>query len=137
MESNIYNCSVLTLPKIHNRAGNITPLNNFIDLPFGIERVFYLYDIPGGESRGGHAHKLCHQFIIAVSGSFDVTMDDGHNQKTISLNRPNYGLHIVPGVWNHLSNFSSGAVCLVLASHKYEESDYIRTYNDFIKTKEI
>ena len=134
-DSSIYNCNVLALPKIHNRAGNITALNNSVDLPFDVHRVFYLYDIPGGEFRGGHAHKELHQFIVAVSGSFDITLDDGHNKKTVSLNRPYYGLHVIPGIWSELGNFSSGAICLVLASHKYDESDYIRDYSKFIAWK--
>ena len=133
--SNIYNCNVLALPKIHNRAGNITALNNSADLPFDVRRVYYLYDIPGGELRGGHAHKELQQMIIAVSGSFDITLDDGLNKKTVSLNRSYFGLHVIPGIWRDLSNFSSGAVCLVLASHKYDENDYIRDYNEFLKIK--
>jgi len=134
-DSGIYNCNVFILPKIHNRSGNITALNNSTDLPFNIQRVYYLYDIPGGELRGGHAHKELHQLIVAVSGSFDITLDDGLNKKTVSLNRPYYGLHVIPGIWRELSNFSSGAVCLVLASHKYDENDYIRNYSDFINLK--
>ena len=130
--SSIYNCNVFTFPKVHNRAGNITALNNSIDLPFDIQRVYYLYDIPGGELRGGHAHKELQQLIIAVSGSFDITLDDGLNKKTVSLNRPYYGLHVIPGIWRELSNFSSGAICLVLASHKYDEKDYIRDYEEFL-----
>jgi len=134
-DTSVYNCNVFTLPKVHNRAGNITALNNSTDLPFDVHRVFYLYDIPGGEFRGGHAHKELHQLIVAVSGSFDITVDDGQNKKTVSLNRPYYGLHVIPGVWSALSNFSSGAICLVLASHKYDESDYIRDYPEFISWK--
>jgi hypothetical protein len=135
IESTIYNCNVLTLPKIHNRAGNITALNNSTDLPFDVRRIYYLYDIPGGETRGGHAHIALQQLIIAVSGSFDITLDDGHNRKTVSLNRPYFGLHIVPGIWRDLSNFSSGAICLVLASERYEAADYIRDYQQFIEMK--
>jgi len=134
-ESSIYNCSVLTLPKVHNRAGNITALNNSMDLPFDIRRVYYLYDIPGGELRGGHAHKELQQLIVAVSGSFDITLDDGMNKKTVSLNRPYYGLHIIPGIWRELSNFSSGAICLVMASLIYDEKDYIRDYSEFLNYK--
>jgi len=134
-DSVIYNCNVLTLPKIHNRAGNITALNNSVDLPFDIRRVYYLYDIPGGEHRGGHAHKELQQLIVAVSGSFDIVLDDGKNKKTVSLNRPYYGLHVIPGIWRELSNFSSGAICLVMASHEYDENDYIRDYNEFINIK--
>ena len=135
IESSIYNCNVLTLPKVHNRAGNLTALNNSVDLPFDINRVYYLYDIPGGVQRGGHAHKELHQLIVAVSGSFDITLEDGLNKKTVSLNQPYYGLHIVPGIWRELSNFSSGAICLVMASLKYDENDYIRNYTEFLKIK--
>ena len=134
-DSSIYNCNVITLPKIHNRAGNITALNNSVDLPFDVRRVYYLYDIPGGEVRGGHAHKALHQLIVAVSGSFDISLGDGLDEKMISLNRPYYGLYVVPGIWRELSNFSSGAICLVLASHEYDENDYIREYSQFINWK--
>jgi dTDP-4-dehydrorhamnose 3,5-epimerase-like enzyme len=123
------------LPKIHNRAGNITALNNSLDLPFDTNRVYYLYDIPSGEIRGGHAHKELQQLIVAVSGSFNVTIDDGRNRKTVFLNQPNFGLHIIPGIWRDLSNFSSGAICLVLASHKYDANDYIRGYEEFLRYK--
>jgi len=135
LDSTVFNCNVITLPKIHNRAGNITALNNSLDIPFDINRVYYLYDVPGGESRGGHAHKELQQLIVAVSGSFDITLDDGRNKKTVSLNRPYYGLHVVPGIWRDLSNFSSGAICLVIASHKYDASDYIRNHEDFLVYK--
>ncbi len=135
MGTSVFNCCVLELPKISNRAGNMTALNNSIDLPFDVRRVYYLYDVPGGESRGGHAHKNLQQLIVAVSGSFDVIIDDGKNKKTISLNRPNFGLLVIPGIWRELSNFSSGAICLVLASHEYDENDYIREYNQFLHYK--
>ncbi len=136
IKSSIYNCSILQLPKIHNRAGNITVVNNNDNIPFEVKRVFYIYDIPGGEDRGAHAHKDCHQFLVAVSGSFEVEMDDGTNKRTITLNRPYYGLHIPPGIWSAEKGFSSGAVCLVLASHKYDEKDYIRDYKDFLAYKQ-
>jgi hypothetical protein len=126
-------CKVIQLPRIHNRAGNITPVHNSVEIPFDVKRVFYLYDIPGGESRGAHSHKACHQFLIAASGSFEVSLDDGTNKSIVQLNRPYCGLHIPPGIWASEINFSSGAICLVLASHTYNESDYIRDYNDFLK----
>lgn len=127
----VYDCSIIELPKFSNRAGNISVVEGLKNLPFEPQRVFYLYDIPAGEGRGAHAHKECHQFIVAASGSFEVALDDGVNKKTISLNRPFYGLHIPPGIWAHELNFSSGAICLVLASHKYSEADYIRDYDQF------
>lgn len=127
----IYNCNVVELPNIHNRAGNITVVQNGPLLPFEVRRVYYLYDVPGGSERGGHAHKALHQLIVAVSGAFDVILDDGVNKKTVQLNRPYYGLLIIPGIWRELVNFSSGAVCLVLASEKFNPDDYIRDYAVF------
>ena len=124
--------NIFELPQIKNRAGNITPVHNNIELPFSIKRIFYLYDIPGGESRGAHAHKECHQFLISASGSFEVVLDDGQFKKRVFLNRPNLGLHIPPGIWASEVNFSSVAICLVLASHSYNEQDYIRNYNNYI-----
>tara|TARA_B110000908_G_C9982808_1_gene326244 strand:- start:38 stop:457 length:420 start_codon:yes stop_codon:yes gene_type:complete len=131
----IDNCSLIELPKIKNRAGNITAIENNINIPFVVSRVFYLYDIPGGEDRGAHAHKECHQFLVAASGSFEVQLDDGNEKKTVMLNQPYRGLHIPPGIWASEINFSSGAICLVLASDKYDEKDYIRNYNEFLKVK--
>jgi len=133
INNTVYNCSIIHLPKIHNRAGNITALENNITVPFDVKRVYYLYDVPGGEDRGGHAHKELEQFIIAASGAFDVLIDDGINKKVVHLDRPYIGLHIVPGIWRELLNFSSGSVCLVLASQKYDEKDYLREYKKFIK----
>ncbi len=129
--TSVYDCSVIRLVRIKNRAGNITPVTNMKNVPFEIRRVFYIYDIPGGEDRGAHAHKECHQFIVAASGSFEIEMDDGINKRTIGLNRPYYGLHIPPGIWAAEKSFSSGAICLVLASHKYDERDYLREYSEF------
>lgn len=131
----VYDCSIIELPKITNRAGNITPIEGIKNLPFGIKRVFYSYDIPGGESRGAHAHKACHQFLVAASGAFEVLLDDGKNKRTVLLNRPFYGLHVPPGIWASEQGFSSGSVCLVLASHPYQAEDYIRVYNEFISFK--
>ena len=134
-EVTVFDCSIIELPKIQNRAGNITPIHQNINVPFEIRRVFYLYDIPGGESRGAHAHKECHQFIIAASGSFDIMLDDGISKKTVDLNRPYFGLHIPPGIWAAEQYFSSGSICLVLTSHLYDEKDYIREYKEFLKLK--
>lgn len=135
MKSNVYDCVVLPLNKIHNRAGNITIVESEKNIPFDICRIYYLYDIPGGETRGGHAHKDLHQLIVAASGSFNVLLDDGENKKIVMLNRPDFGLMIVPGIWREIFEFSSGAICLVLASLKYDENDYINEYDDFIKFK--
>jgi oxalate decarboxylase/phosphoglucose isomerase-like protein (cupin superfamily) len=130
-----YDCSIFELPRIKNRAGNITPVHNDVEIPFDIKRIFYLYDIPGGESRGAHAHRECHQFLIAVSGSFEVLLDDSKTKRLVQLNRPYIGLHIPPGVWASEVNFSSGSICLVFASHTYSESDYIREYSDYLNLK--
>jgi hypothetical protein len=134
-KTNIFDCKIIDFPKIQNRAGNITPLHNDIDIPFKLKRLFYLYDIPGGENRGAHSHKKCHQILIAASGSFDIFLDDGKNSKTVSLNRPYLGLHIPPGIWAAEQSFSSGSICLVLTSEYYKESDYIRQYKEFLKFK--
>ena len=133
--SDIHSCNVLELIKIHNPAGNITIIQNDKHQPFNIKRVYYLYDVPGGSERGGHAHRELFQLIVAASGSFDVILDDGCNKKIIQLNRPYFGLLVVPGIWREIVNFSSGAICLVLASAKYEREDYIREYSDFKKFK--
>jgi hypothetical protein len=131
----IFDCPIIHFNKIHNRAGNLTPITNNSDIPFAIKRVYYLYDVPGGESRGAHAHSRLEQIIIAASGGFDVTIDDGRNRKTVSLNRSYMGLHLKPGMWRELNNFSSGAICLVLASEVYNMNDYIRDYNFFLNFK--
>jgi hypothetical protein len=133
--NSIYNCSIIHLPKENNRAGNLTAMENQISIPFDIRRVYYLYDIPSGADRGGHAHKKLEQYIVAASGAFDVLIDDGTCKKIVRLDRPNIGLHIVPGIWRELLNFSSGAICLVLASHGYDDEDYIRNYEEFKKTR--
>ena len=133
----VYDCSIIEMPRIENEAGNITPIQGLENLPFEVKRIFYLYDIPGGEARGAHAHKECHQFLIAASGSFEVVLDDGKNKRTVMLNRPYFGLHIPPGVWAAEQGFSSGSICLVLASHKYDEADYIRDYESFLKYKQL
>ena len=131
----VYDCSFIELPKIEveERKGNLTFVYNNDTVPFKIKRVFYSYDIPGGESRGAHAHKECHQFLIAVSGSFEVVLDDGRNKRTVLLNRPFYGLHIPPGIWAAEQGFSSGSICLVLASREYESDDYIKDYDEYRK----
>jgi hypothetical protein len=129
--SSVFDCAIHQLNKIHNRAGNITIVEGQHNVRFDIRRVFFLYDIPSGEDRGGHAHKELYQLIVAASGSFDVLLNDGTNKRVVTLNRPDYGLMVVPGIWNGLLEFSSGAICLVLASDKYDEKDYIRDYSDF------
>ena len=128
----VYDCSVIELPRFKNRAGNITPVYNENNIPFAIKRVFYLYDIPGGEDRGAHAHKECHQFLVAASGSFEIELFDGNNKRTVMLNRPYFGLHIPPGIWAAEKGFSSGSICLVLTSQKYNEDDYLRQYSEFL-----
>lgn len=135
--TSVYDCSILELSKHHHEKGNITVVENNETVPFEVKRTYYLYDIPGGESRGGHAHRKLQQLIVAVSGSFSVTLDDGRVKRTFVLNRPYQGLLIVPGIWRTLDDFSSGSVCLVLASEKYEESDYIRDYEEFLDYKKI
>ena len=135
MKSSVYDCVILPLSKIHNRAGNITIVEGQKNVPFDIRRVYYLYDIPGGEDRGGHAHKTLQQLIVAASGSFDILLADGTNKKVVTLNRPDRGLLLVPGIWRELMEFSSGAVCLVLASDVYNQQDYIRDYDEFVRYK--
>ena len=129
--STVYNCSILEIDKHHNIQGNISVVENGVTVPFDVKRVYYLYDVPGGESRGGHAHIELQQFIVAASGSFDVILDDGDLKRTFTLNRPYQGLLVVPGIWREIDNFSSGSVCLVLASTGYDEADYIRDYKKF------
>lgn len=133
--STVYNCSVVDLSQVHTNAGNISVVENDNNIPFKIKRIYYLYDIPEGESRGGHAHYELEQYIIAVNGSFDVILDDGVNKKIFCLNRPFIALHVVPGIWRELDNFSSCSICMVLASNKYLESDYIRNYKKFLDLK--
>lgn len=129
----VFDCSLFQLEKNHEEKGNLTYVYNNIHIPFAVKRVFYSYDIPGGEARGAHAHKECHQLLVAASGSFEVVLDDGINKRTVLLNRPFYGLHIPPGIWASEQGFSSGSICLVLASHGYIEEDYIRDYDVFLK----
>ncbi|RJP46178.1 MAG: WxcM-like domain-containing protein [Desulfobacteraceae bacterium] len=135
-KTNIFDCFVLELNKHHsNRKGNISVVENGLTVPFDVRRVYYIYDVPGGECRGGHAHKDLYQLIIAASGSFDVVVDDGQSKKIVSLNRPYHGLLVVPGIWRELVNFSSGSVCLVLASELYDKEDYIYDYQTFLNYK--
>ena len=129
--STVFDCSVIDLPREYNPSGSITALNNGVEILFDVKRIYYLYDVPGGESRGGHAHKKLQQLIIAVSGSFDLIVNDGEAKRTFHLNRPNVGVLMPSGLWRELNNFSSGSICLVLASEEYDEDDYIRVYKDF------
>lgn len=130
--SSIHQCKLITLSRHHHENGNLTVVEDFNEVPFKIKRVYYLYDIPGGEERGGHAHKALYQLIVAISGSFTVNITDGKESKSITLNRPYEALLIVPGIWRTLDNFSSGSVCAVIASELYDENDYIRNYDEFI-----
>lgn len=130
----VFDCTMVELDKHHSdREGNLTVVENGATLPFDVKRVYYLYDIPGGEGRGAHAHRDLEQLIIAASGSFTVTLDDGNSKRSFFLNRPYQGLYVKPGLWRDLVDFSSGAVCMVLASDVYLADDYIRDYSDFIK----
>lgn len=136
MKSSVYDSSIIELPKVHNVAGNITAINNGEGIiPFEIKRLYYIYDIPGGESRGAHAHKNLEQLIIAASGSFDITLGDGVTKRTFNLSKPYYGLYLPSGIWREINNFSSGAICLVLASHRYDADDYLRDYDEYLKLK--
>lgn len=128
----IADCKIIELPKITDPRGNLSFIEGNKHIPFEIRRVYYLYDVPGGSDRGSHAHKNLQQFIVAMSGSFDVVLDDGHEKRRFHLNRSYYGLYVCPMMWRDLDNFSSGAVCMVLASTYYDESDYIRNYEEFI-----
>lgn len=129
----VFDCSLCELNKMHDPEGNLTFIYENVHVPFPINRVFYSYDIPGGEDRGAHAHKQCHQFLIAASGSFEVVLDDGVNKRTVLLNRPFWGLHVPPGIWASEQGFSSGSICLVLASHGYDAEDYIRDYGEYLE----
>lgn len=132
----MFDCSMIELDKHHSdRKGNLSIVQNGDTLPFDVKRVYYLYDVPGGESRGSHAHRDLSQLIVAAAGSFRVTLDDGKVKRSFFLNRPYQGLYVKPGIWRNLDDFSSGSVCMVLASHGYDESDYIRDYNDFMEYK--
>ena len=130
----VYDCNIIELDRHHSdRKGDISVVENGVTIPFDTKRIYYLYDVPGGVSRGGHAHKGLYQLIFAISGSFTVTLDDGNVKRTFTLNRPYQGLLVKPGIWRELDDFSSGSVCLVLASEKYDEADYIRSYEEFLK----
>jgi hypothetical protein len=128
---NVADCNMINLPSTRYANGSSMLIENTKEIPFDILRVYYLYDIPGGASRGGHAHKNLEQFIVAVSGSFDIFLDDGVSKKIVHMNIASYGLHLRPGIWREVSNFSSGAICLVFVSLKYDEDDYIRVFDEF------
>ena len=134
--NSVYDCTIIELDKHHSeRKGNLSVVQNGDTIPFDVKRVYYLYDVPGGESRGAHAHKELSQLIVAASGSFTVTLDDGKVKRSFLLNRPYKGLLVVPGIWRDLDDFSSGSVCMVLASHPYDKEDYIRDYDEFLEYK--
>lgn len=133
--STINDCRIIDLRKIHDPRGNLTPIESLLDVPFEIKRVFYLYDVSGGESRGAHAHKMDSQFLIAVSGSFEVLLDDGKNKRNVTLNRPYQGLYIPSGIWSAEQGFASGSVCLVLTDNGFNAKDYIRDYDLFLSYK--
>lgn len=135
--STIYDCKLIDLRKISDPRGNLTVIEEIHDIPFEIKRVYYLYDVPGGESRGAHAHKELYQLLIAANGSFSITLDDGKEKVTYNLKRPYCGLLIVPGIWRDLDDFSSGSVCLCLASERYKADDYIRDYHQYLEYKGI
>lgn len=135
-EIGIDQVAVVEVPQISTEVGDLAVVDEVGPLPFGPKRVFYLYDVPSGSDRGAHAHKECHQFLVAVSGAFSVEVTDGLNTSVFDLNRPTFGLHVPPGIWAAEVNFSGGAICLVLASHEYDESDYIRDWNEFLKFKQ-
>lgn len=130
-------CEIIQLPKIQDPRGNLTFIEGGNHIPFDILRVYYLYDVPGGSERGGHAHKELHQFIIAMSGSFDIVLDDGEKKKRIHLCRSYYGLYVPPMIWREIDNFSTSSVCMVLASNRYEESDYYRDYAEFLRARAL
>jgi len=132
---NIDKCGLIDLPKIYDPRGNLTFIEGGNQIPFEIQRVYYLYDVPGGAERGGHAHKELHQLIISMSGSFDVLLDDGKEKRRFNLNRSYTGLYVCPMMWRELDNFSSGSVCMVLASNRYDESDYYRDYAEFMRAR--
>ena len=131
----VFDSSLLEISKINNEAGNLTILENGLNIPFDVKRIYYLYDVPSGSARGGHAHIELEQYIIAANGSYDVILDDGKNKKKFTLNRPNLVLHILPGMWRELDNFSSGSITMDLASEVYKEKDYISEYSTFLNFK--
>lgn len=131
----VLDCKIVDLSKVHNDNGNITVLENDKNIPFNIKRIYYLYDVPMGADRGGHGHYKLQQYIVAASGSFTFVLDDGINKESFFLNDPSKALHIQPGIWREIKDFSSGSICLVLASHEYNESDYIRDYKEYLKYK--
>lgn len=135
--SNVFDCTMVELSINHQTNGNLTAVSNNVQVPFDVKRVYYLYDVPGGFSRGGHGHLELQQLIVALSGSFDITVDDGKVKRTFHLSRPNMGLYMPSGLWRELDNFSSGSICFVLASIEYDEKDYFRDYDKFVAWKSL
>ena len=136
-KTTVFNCTSLCLQKNHQINGNLTAVGNNVEVPFEVKRIYYLYDIPGGQSRGGHGHRRLQQLIVAASGSFDLIIDDGQVKRTFHLSRPNMGVFMPAGLWRELDNFSSGSICMVLASEIYSEDDYIRDYDEFLNYKKL
>ncbi|MBE6305088.1 MAG: WxcM-like domain-containing protein [Bacteroidales bacterium] len=134
--STLDDCRIIALPRHRHENGSLTEVENISGMPFAVKRVFYLYDVPGDSERGGHSHHKAQEFIISASGAFDVVLDDGHNRRTFTLNRPYQALYIPCGIWRELNNFSSGSVCLVLTSELYDEADYVRDYSEFKRIKQ-
>lgn len=134
-KNSVIDCKIIDIQKIYDPRGSLSVIENSCLLPYDIQRVYYIYDIPSGVVRGGHSHKVCQEFIVALSGSFEVILKDGTNENRVLLNRPDRGLLIPTGIWRELENFSSGSVCLVLASEKYSEDDYVRDYDAYLKSK--
>lgn len=136
-KTTVFDCSLIELPKLTVERGSITAVNNGIEVPFAVKRVYYLYDVPSGSERGAHAHRRLHQLIVAATGSFTITVNDGQTKRSFNLSQPNIGLYLPPGLWRELNDFSGGGISMVLASMNYEAEDYIRSFDDFLNYKSL